>query len=277
MLATQTPLIVGFELTPSFWEILPGTRLWDPAAIEVSTGKHAMLLVGYDNVEKHFLLMNSFGPAWGDNGFIRLPYEDFERLCRYAYLLIMDERAEQSFALPSTELPFFEEVPTQWKPGTFSYEPFEPHFTIGDAFQLVARRIPQGQYAYVFSYDPQGEVKLHFPRLQSEKRTAGFILSPEAEIVIPNDETVLQHSEPGADYLCVLYSAQELPDIEQRLQRLQPTREETFSQAFQRVFADLLIPTEQVHFSSAKMAFDAKADLEQQQLAVPLILKVIAK
>ena len=312
VLATHTPLIVGVELTESFWEVLPGTRIWDPAENEGSAGKHAMLLVGYDNVEKHFLLMNSFGPGWGDNGFIRLPYDDFERLCRYAYLLIMDERAAQDFALSDrqavapipgskpgslklkgemvfrrpagylsmadgTEVPFFEEVPAQWQPGTFGYEPFQPHFAVGDAFQLVARHIPQGQYAYVFSYDPLGITKLHFPRLQAQKRTAGFVLSAESEIVIPGDETILQLVEPGADYLCILYSAQELPGIEQRLQMLQPRPGEAFSAAFLRVFDDLLIPMAQIRFSSNKMAFEADADLDRQQIAVPLFLKVIAK
>lgn len=37
-------------------------------------GGHAMLIVGYDNSRRSFLVLNSWGVQWGDKGFCHLPY-----------------------------------------------------------------------------------------------------------------------------------------------------------------------------------------------------------
>lgn len=304
VLATKTPIIVGMSITPGFWEIKPGSQRWNPDENEPSNGYHAMVLVGYDNVEKEFELLNSFGASWGHNGFIRIPYDDFERLCRYAYVLApMDANATPGtntptdFANTSTalsgefvfrkpagylttgdgdEVPFFEEVATQRKLSEGIYTTRQPWFEVGDVFQLVAREIPRGRYAYVFSQSPGGTVNLHFPRLAAAGKTAGFVLENTAEIVIPNEETVLQLPVPGADYLCILYSYAPIADVEQRLQDLQQSALD-FPARVAQVFADVLIPAQQVRFSEYKMAFNALAKPDLMQIAVPLILKVEAR
>ena len=39
---------------------------------------HSVLLVGYDDTKSQFKFMNSWGAAWGDDGFGYLPYDSFE-------------------------------------------------------------------------------------------------------------------------------------------------------------------------------------------------------
>ncbi len=304
VLATKTPIIVGMSITSGFWEIKPGARKWYPREEEQPNGYHAMVLVGYDNVEKEFELLNSFGASWGNNGFIRIRYDDFERLCRYAYVLAPMDAGVMSptdlvtdftntatalsgefvFRKPAgylttgdgDEVPFFEEVATQRKPSEGIYTTQQPWFEVGDVFQLVAREIPRGRYAYVFSQSPDRSVNLHFPRLAAAGKTAGFVLENTAEIVIPNEETVLQLPVPGSDYLCILYSYAPISDVERRLQDLQESALD-FPARVAEAFADVLISAQQVRFSEHKMAFTALAKPELMQIAVPLILKVEAR
>ncbi len=308
VLATQTPMVVGIGITPDFWEILPGMQLWDPADEQLPSSYHAMVLVGYDNVEKQVELLNSFGPAWGRNGFIRMKYDDFERLCRYAYVLMPDQTNTEVLSFQRTiktstkeapvdhlsgefvfrrpagylkteegeEVPFFEEVATRWDEQEKVYKTEVPFFEVGDVFQLLAREIPRGRYAYVFSQSPGAKVNLHFPNVVAAGRTAGFVLEKTAEIVIPGEESLLQLPSIGQDYLCILYSNAPILDLDVRINGVQ-SGTGSFSDRVNKAFADVLIPADQVRFNPSRMAFSAIPNPNVQQVAVPLILAVEAK
>ncbi len=305
VLATQTPIVVGVAITSDFLEIPPGTRLWRPSKDDAPISYHAMVLVGYDNVEKQFELMNSFGTSWGNNGFIKVRYEDFEQLCRYAYVMLPDsgnqfaestigkdivpasklEELTGTFAFrkpagylttsEGDEIPFFEEVATRWDDNEKIYATQKNHFDVGDIFQLVAREIPRGKYAYVFSKSSSSNVNLHFPKQLRNDRVAGFVLENTAEIVIPSEETALQLIEPGIDYLCVIYSSVSIDDIEARLRKINPAMND-FPQHVRAAFEDVLIPEERVRFSESRMSFTSRYDRSNNETAVCLILKVIA-
>ena len=45
-----------------------------PPEDEPALGGHAVVLVGYDDAEGHFVFRNSWGPGWGDQGCGYLPY-----------------------------------------------------------------------------------------------------------------------------------------------------------------------------------------------------------
>ena len=55
---------------------------------------HAMVVVGYNHFNKEFELMNSWGPDWGDGGFIKVKYDDFLKRCIIAYQITMAEVGE---------------------------------------------------------------------------------------------------------------------------------------------------------------------------------------
>lgn len=305
VLATETPLIVGLGITPDFWDIKPGTALWDPDDGAAPQSFHAMVLVGYDNVERRFELMNSFGPGWGRSGFIQIRYDDFERLCRYAWVMIPGEGLMNQpppgvaktvggdpdqvlqgafvFRTPAgylqtpegLDIPYFEEVTTRYLPEAGHYVTDRPAFALGDAFQLVAREIPRGHYAYVFSQSPNGRVNLHFPKgTASGLQTAGFVLEQTAEIVIPAEMSLLQLSEPGTDWLCVLYSAMPVPEINIRMAQIEQGTG-TFPERVRNVFSDVLIRADRVQFEPRKMAFSALSD--EQHGAAVLLLRVVAE
>lgn len=307
VLATQTPLVVGIAITPDFWEIKPGTQLWDPAEEISPTSHHALVLVGYDNVEKQFELMNSFGASWGRNGFIRVKYDDFARLCKYAYVLLPADRPESlnelqtsvpspnlsanesvlsgafAFRKPSgylstsdgQEIPYYEEVATRWNESAGVYETQQASFEVGDVFQLVAREIPRGRYAYVFSQSPNSKVNIHFPKNDHQVAMAGFVLEKTAEIVIPGEESVLQLPQPGEDFLCIIYSQAPIVDLPRRIALIEKSSGE-FAERVRQAFADIAVAPTQVRYNADKMLFSARPDLGAGKIAVPLILKVIA-
>lgn len=39
-------------------------------------GAHAVLLVGYNDAEEYFIVKNSWGPGWGEDGFFRIDYSE---------------------------------------------------------------------------------------------------------------------------------------------------------------------------------------------------------
>lgn len=298
VLAARVPVVVGLEVTPGFWEVRAGQRLWSPDPAEPSRGYHALLVVGYDNVEKQFELMNSFGPGWGAGGFIRMSFADFARQCRYAYVMSLNDmdaalrpaeappteagdvlRGEFVFRRPvgyltlpdGSEAPFFEEVEARWQPDARYYEIAGGMQQVGDVFQLVARQIPRGHYVYVFSQSPDGRVQLHFPR----RREASFVLSSGAEVAIPTEQTVLQLSAPGDDYLCILYSSRSIADIERRLSGLEADRG-VFVNKLKQFFGDLLISPERTYCEAGRMAFRAAPEGRDKHVAA-IVLKVTAQ
>jgi Papain family cysteine protease len=308
VLATKTPVVIGMGITKSFLDVLPGQKRWDPTPEEAIDSYHAMVVVGYDNVEKHFEVLNSFGSAWGKNGLIEVKFDDFERLCRYAYVMTLENSGEQAFSpVPTAATPdskpvaedlllsgafvfrqpsgsaetpdghdvfLFEEVPTRWIEAEGVYTTGQSQFAVGDVFQLLAREIPKGRYAYVFSQNPEGVVNLHFPKTNA---TADFFLDETAEIVLPEEDKVLQLSTPGDDHLCILYSYQKINDIETRLAALERAPAAFFQEKIKRVFGDLLIAPDQLQYNPSAMDFTAKARPDLGKVAVPVILRVRAK
>jgi C1A family cysteine protease len=45
-----------------------------PGKTERSLGGHAVTLVGFNDETKQFIVRNSWGTAWGQNGYFTLPY-----------------------------------------------------------------------------------------------------------------------------------------------------------------------------------------------------------
>jgi C1A family cysteine protease len=75
-LASGYPFIFGFTVYPSFEsEAVAHTGLAPmPGWGERPIGGHAVMAVGYDDANQRFLVRNSWGPAWGMQGYFTLPY-----------------------------------------------------------------------------------------------------------------------------------------------------------------------------------------------------------
>jgi Papain family cysteine protease/Domain of unknown function (DUF4384) len=89
-LSQGAPVAIGMMVGQSFMQNMMGKDLWQPSGDDQSMqgfGGHAMCVCGYDDKKYGgaFLLMNSWGPEWGNNGFAWVRYGDFKTFVREAY------------------------------------------------------------------------------------------------------------------------------------------------------------------------------------------------
>ncbi|GAC1448759.1 MAG: hypothetical protein NVSMB7_10480 [Chitinophagaceae bacterium] len=105
-LSQGAPVAIGMMVGQSFMQDMMGKDLWQPSGDDNSMqgfGGHALCVCGYDDKKYGgaFLLMNSWGPEWGNNGFAWIKYGDFRHFVREAYGLEPMQRvgaaANQSF------------------------------------------------------------------------------------------------------------------------------------------------------------------------------------
>ncbi len=75
-LTQRRPVVLGVMLTLDFFQPVEG-RIHLPQANALHLGGHAVVAVGFDARtagDEFLILRNSWGPAWGDNGYGYLPY-----------------------------------------------------------------------------------------------------------------------------------------------------------------------------------------------------------
>jgi len=77
VLASGYPIVFGFTVYPSFEseDVADSGEVDMPGIFEKAIGGHAVLLVGFKDSTKKFIVRNSWGPDWGDNGYFTLPYK----------------------------------------------------------------------------------------------------------------------------------------------------------------------------------------------------------
>lgn len=77
-LSNGFPVIVGFSVYNSFESAnvtKTGMMPYPDVNREYLLGGHAVLLVGYNNTSRRFIVRNSWGAYWGDRGYFYMPYE----------------------------------------------------------------------------------------------------------------------------------------------------------------------------------------------------------
>ncbi len=76
-LAEGRPIIFGMKLFDSFDKARKGKvpMPTDSEKARNKHGRHAMLCVGYSDVDRLFIVRNSWGGTWGDRGYCYIPYD----------------------------------------------------------------------------------------------------------------------------------------------------------------------------------------------------------
>lgn len=96
----------GMETTQSFMNC--ESFVWEPKEWESLDGGHAVTIVGYmDDFEENegaFLILNSYGQEWGENGFTWIKYKDAVTYFIQAYAVDMVGNYQQ-FGRQSQDLP----------------------------------------------------------------------------------------------------------------------------------------------------------------------------
>ena len=83
-LAEGYPILLGFPVYNSIWdpEVAKTGRVPIPSESDQWIGGHAVMMVGYDDAEQAFIVQNSWGSGWGQDGRFFLPYDYVSRCAK---------------------------------------------------------------------------------------------------------------------------------------------------------------------------------------------------
>ncbi|MEM6316908.1 MAG: C1 family peptidase [Bacteroidota bacterium] len=159
-LANNQPVVIGLKILKNF-PSARGVKYWRPTIGNQSFGGgHSVVVVGYDEFKGAFQIMNSWGPEWGENGFIWIKYKDFATYCKYAYVLHLGEKGQDHRPLEVTPVAY-EAAPT---PPTRPQTP--PPTSVPTSNGQLESRIAGGfQFKYLDTSDEMAEPILKNARL----------------------------------------------------------------------------------------------------------------
>jgi hypothetical protein len=284
-LAQNKPVVIGMEIRANFQSLTGQDTYWFPDAGNTqSLGGHAMCVVGFDEGKGAFEVMNSWGEYWGQGGFIWIKYDDFARFCRYAAQFTLQTaqgpvagvrtgqfRVRQPVAIREGVIEFAEAKPVA---ATNRYLFQQPK---GARVQWTATGLTAGTYLYVFSFDPQKNIKVHWPRDESldqaysGKHESALVTTPQVELVIPSPQTAFTFNQPGKDHVVALVSTRPITDLNTVLPKLKTAYQGDLAAALRTVFGSRLASATASGYRKDAFGFSSTAPAN---LIIPVILEV---
>lgn len=287
-ISQNKPVAAGFSYVESL-QTVGKTGVWKPRPEEIVKSGHAMCIVGYDNINKQFEILNSWGTDFGNNGYFKMSYEDFAQYCNYAYNLTLgytkEELAKMLTLTGSFYFKKFIRVNDATQQNEFiNVNPFLSGnvYTFNDGsvrkddfYRLVISDMQKDSYLYIFSLKPDGTAEILFP-LSASINSSGIndlalIPASSATVELPADESRAYSTDiAGDDILCLLYSNQKIADIKNVVSKVNTMSGDLFGR-LQKVLGDRLVPINKIHYVSSSMAFSTTT---MKGNIVPVILKV---
>jgi Papain family cysteine protease len=270
-LSQKLPVVVGVTLRNSFSSLNKENPTWYPEAGDTTFfGAHAMVVVGYDDGREAFQVMNSWGTNWGDGGFGWIKYQDFGRYCMYSFQLIPHEDPGKFevfnprlflrlISLDSLHNAQFADGKLFFN-GRF-YELSSGMIKKFSLAQLHLSYLNAGAYCYMFSYDPEGNIRIHWPRdglLDSHFEglsESAIITVPNVNLYIPSENAALQFEKSGLEYICILVSRNPVTDLNSHLHRLQNEDSPDFTGALYASFGQELLPLHSITYTPETLGF----------------------
>lgn len=279
------PVVVGMQLTRSF-DLIGADGLWSPMPDELKTGGHAMCVVGYDNLVERFEILNSWGPKFGDNGYVYVSYKDFGRYCKYAYTFVVeDSKPGDAFTFKGNyylnKMVKYNKETGEYTysriDGTRSGDYFELNpgsLKLNSYFKVMASEMEDGNALYILSVKPDGSGELLFPTRRENSfgvtlTDNPIILDEDSYIELP-DKKAFKADQPGDDSLIFLYSKTELEDPDGLVAQIAGETGDLMTR-LTTVLGDKLVPASDIKYEDSSMQFYGSSS---KGTIVPLILKV---
>lgn len=223
-LAQGAPVVIGMMVGPSFMQGMMGQEVWEPQPGDDQMsgfGGHAMCVVGYDDSKfgGSFLIMNSWGPEWGRNGFGWVRYNHFKYFVREAYgLEPMPKTGAAATAAFTCEVGLVQVTQQGNKMVAGSYAPLRSTannvfetvspLAIGSRFKMEVKNSAEC-YIYVFGKETDGTSYTLFPYPKADDQTKTKY-SPFCGItgtrVFPHDKSMTPDSIGTRDVMAVVVS-----------------------------------------------------------------------
>lgn len=272
-IAENKPVVIGMQCCLESFQNAKGQKFWKSSAKEVEKpqGGHALTVVSYtDNYENTgegaVELMNSWGTAWGDGGFIWMSYQDFNAYCFEAYEMTIQQTEINHLAGSiKVELSAGESMPFYFKNGV--YESKEAYHS-GSMFRLYLSN-QASMYVYAIGSDLLNQDYKIFP---ANAKTSSLIDYKSSKVFLPSEKNYIQmDSNVGTDYICLLYSVEDL-GIDYILNILQ-TEKGTLPERIQKVFGERLFNPQDIDRSQNKDEISFKASSKNRTI-VPVFVAI---
>lgn len=289
-LTENKPVVIAMEVYDSFQYAVKNvtkTNFWNGVK-DKYLGGHAITVIGYDDTKNGgaFELMNSWGTYWGDEGFIWIKYSDFGDVAYEAFEMVENEpiKPEPKPNVVSNDLAGSLRIVL----ADGSEMPVQVGNTASRDFTVVA--VEKSTYSVTKPYNSGTQFRIHFTNNQpayvylisygttTQKVSSIFPFegfSPyldykQNEVAIPNEDYLVQmDNNTGTDYLCILYSKEEL-DIQSISQQMQ-NQAGGFNNKLKAVLKDKLVDGANIKFQANKIAFEAAS---KDKTVVPIVVEV---
>jgi hypothetical protein len=283
-ISEKKPVIFGMTCPPSFFS---AKDLWEPVEEPLkSYGGHALCVVSYDDSKYGgaFEIQNSWGTLWGNQGYTWIRYEDYARFTPYAFEFVDLPDPKPQLADFSGQIKFVlstgNEMPanlllssrglnvisaqTTQEPLTI-YQSRQPYAS-GTRFRMyISNNEPA--YVYALSTDLSNQITKIFPYADG---ISAALTYKKNEVPIPDEEHFIEFdNKPGKDFLCVLYSKNEL-NINDLIQKIR-AQQGTFSERIYKVIGDKIADSKNIEFSKDKIAFQGYS---KGKSIIPLIVEL---
>ncbi len=99
----NSPIVISADYYTNGWgnnsNLLSG--VWNGLCSGIKDGGHAMVIIGYDNYKEGgaFLVQNSWGTGWGDNGYFWIRYSDLSKIVYAAFQFKTISRSNEEIEL----------------------------------------------------------------------------------------------------------------------------------------------------------------------------------
>jgi len=278
-LNSHHPVILGMKILDNFKELKHEDNTWNPAlGNPAKSNIHAMLVVGYDDIEQRFELMNSWGSDWGNGGFIYVSYKDFNKYAKEAYAVVSELPNRPKNLVNIAGEVEFRELAMERSEGVLNctaedigsmnvegsdnlYQMLRPTYS-GSGFQIYLNPAMQNMSVYVFSVDQKNNVDLLYPFNNEILSLYGndYLLASvtpyiAGTIAIPHEDYCLQLDGDVGTHYCFLFTKQPL-EIDILIDKFKNTKGD-LEKRLQKVLANKMVANNRVDFDPRKISFEA--------------------
>lgn len=253
MLNDSIPVIVMIPVFESFQKGIHTNGVWIPNNIEnrrislrsfENLPNHFLTVVSYDNINRLFTLMNSWGTKWADKGFIKIDYDVFSTICNSAFRIFINDcppQIDEYFSLKraksfekqsqlkdqnpdipiNLDIEFLKiginenddkVIPMSRTPKDNVFKPLSNLLTQGDQFQIKFNNNFGKKFLYAISLSGDKKVKVHFPRENYSGRLVNDFIT-----VFPDQNKAFKINGDKPEYLILLLTTKKIPDFESKV------------------------------------------------------------
>lgn len=288
----KNAVLIGMLVPPSFvdeasghWQAAPGETT------DNAVGGHSMAVVGYDDHihEGSFLIANSWGKAWGRNGYTWARYSDLVRFAKNAYQIYSETiskplaqavtlKGDVDFVLGNEAMAVHSTVDesaqvTPARPAghteILTYA-MNRSYASGTRFKMIVNNTRQS-YVYILGSDKENRVSAIFP-YTSEELVTSAVVPANSSVVMPSLHSSFTLDQvSGEDYFIVFISQNEL-NLEELAAKVKNATGTIVQKAY-AALGDEFIPSREIAYQPGKVAYEVKGG--RKGSVVPILVKIV--